>query len=176
MDDRTLTTEIAAGDRTALRAAYETYGRDLFLFALTLTKGNEADAEDVLQECFVRAWESRSRLAAVGSLRRYLFTVTRNVFLNLRRTETREQRRRIEGAGRSSLIVKGPPGSEMDMERINRALQNLPEDQKEIVVLRIWGRLTSAEAAQVVGVSENTASSRYRYALEKLRNQLGDMQ
>ena len=54
MDETTLAQSIASGDKTALRAVYEAYGREMFMFALTLTRGNQADAEDVLQECFVR--------------------------------------------------------------------------------------------------------------------------
>lgn len=165
MDEQELTTRIASGDTAALRETYDACARELFMFALTLTKGNEADAEDVLQECFVRVWENRRRLTPGGSLRGYLFTALRNIFLNLRRTESREMKRR-------SRLVEGPPDAEADVDEINKALDVLPEEQREVVVLRIWGELTLAETAGVLGIPEGTAASRYRYAIAKLRQQL----
>ncbi|MEW6357212.1 MAG: RNA polymerase sigma factor [Planctomycetota bacterium] len=170
MDETMLAQSIASGDKVALRNAYETYGREMYMFALTLTKGNGADADDVLQDCFVRLWENRGKLVSVNSLRGYLFKMVRNIFLNLRRGESREIERR------SRLIAEGPSDSEVDVEAINNALSALPEEQRQVVVLRIWGRLTLAEAAEALGIPSNTVASRYRYALDKLRQQLGDFQ
>ena len=53
---------------------------------------------------------------------------------------------------------------------LQSALASLPDEQREVVVLKIWGQLTFEEAAAVIGVSPNTAASRYRYALEKLKD------
>ena len=170
MDEKTLPHSIASGDKAALRQAYEAYGREMYMFALTLTKGNNTNADDALQECFVRVWQSRDKLASVTSLRGYLFTMLRNTFLNLRRTESRETDRR------SRLIVEGPSGSDVDAEAIDKALNALPEEQRQVVVLKVWGGLTLAEAGQALGIPANTAASRYRYALGKLRECLGEMQ
>jgi RNA polymerase sigma-70 factor (ECF subfamily) len=52
---------------------------------------------------------------------------------------------------------------------LQSALRTLPGEQREVVVLRIWGQLTYEEAAAVIGISPNTAASRYRYGIEKLR-------
>ena len=140
------------------------------MFALTLTRGNQADAEDALQECFVRMWENRSKLSSVGFLRGYLFRMLRNIFLNMRRTESREMERR------SRLVVEGPSDSDVDAEAIDDALTELPEEQRQVVVLKVWGRLTLAQVGEALGISPNTVASRYRYALDKLRQQLGDPQ
>jgi RNA polymerase sigma factor (sigma-70 family) len=52
---------------------------------------------------------------------------------------------------------------------LQSALRRLPDEQREIVVLRVWGQLTFEEAAAIIGVSPNTAASRYRYGLAKLK-------
>ena len=69
----------------------------------------------------------------MNSLRGYLFRMLRNIFLNFRRTEARETQRR------SRLIVDGPSDRGIDTEAIEEALRDLPEEQMQVVVLRIWG-------------------------------------
>jgi len=175
MSDRELAIRMAFGDRAALREAYERWATELLMFARTLTKGNVADAEDVLQQCFVRVWENRRQLVSVENLRAYFFIALRNVFLNLRRTESRETGRRTRLGEAMGLITEAPSDSEMDVGEVNRALDSLPADQRQVVVLKIWGELTFAEIADVLDAPPNTVASRYRYGLRRLRELLGDM-
>jgi RNA polymerase sigma-70 factor (ECF subfamily) len=64
-----------------------------------------------------------------------------------------------------------PPNRDYAAElNLRRALQALPEDQRQVVVLHVWGELTLSQVAEVIGISANTAASRYRYALTKLRD------
>jgi len=172
MNESDLTTRIASGDKEALREAYELCSRELYMFARALTNRNLSDAEDVLQECFVRVWERRRHLGSVRNLRAYLFTTLRNVYLNFARSESREMKRRAESAG---LVVTGPPDDPVAAERLDQALDTLPEEQRQVVVLKVWGGLTLAEIAGVLDESENTVASRYRYGLNKLRKLLGDV-
>ena len=65
--------------------------------------------------------------------------------------------------------LEGPAGTEETAIALQSALQMLPDEQREIVVLRMWGQLSFAEAAEVAAVSPNTAASRYRYGLAKLK-------
>ena len=62
----------------------------------------------------------------------------------------------------------------LDARALQRALSELPEEQREVVTLKIEGQLAFAEISQVLRISQNTAASRYRYALEKIRTALGD--
>jgi RNA polymerase sigma-70 factor, ECF subfamily len=57
-------------------------------------------------------------------------------------------------------------------QNLRRALSELPDDQREVVVMHVWGELTFSEIAELLGVSSNTAASRYRYALAKLRGSM----
>jgi len=161
---------LASGDKVALREIYQECKRELFLFARTLANGNSADAEDLLQESLLRVWEARRYLAGVRDVRAYLFTTLRNVFLNSVRRESREARRRAEHPNMPGLIIQGPPDDPVAPEELNKALKSLPEEQKQVVVLKIWGELTFAEIASVLDVPEKTAASRYRYGLLKLKN------
>ncbi|MFM7923664.1 MAG: RNA polymerase sigma factor, partial [Planctomycetaceae bacterium] len=57
-------------------------------------------------------------------------------------------------------------------EQIRRILDSLPSEQSEVVILKHWEDLTFAEIAEVLGISQNTVASRYRYAMEKLKRAL----
>ena len=73
----------------------------------------------------------------------------------------------------AASMAPGDDGSSPYGQRLQRALLALPAEQREVVALKIDGGLTFAQIAQVMDVSINTAASRYRYALEKLRSSLG---
>ena len=173
MNPHELPRRIAAGERDALGEAYELYQRKGLLFARTLTSGNSGDAEDLLEECFVRLWERRAQLSKVENLAAYLFTMLRHVFLNRARAAARERQRLVAWAESSGLIVEGPADAEFSHGQVSAALAALPDEQRQVVVLKIWGELTFAEVAAVLELSQNTAASRYRRGLERLRRLLG---
>ena len=166
---------LAAGDRSALQTLYEHYGPRLFMFGLRLTAGNEPEAEDLVQDCFVRIWSKRRTLRAVESVRGYLFKSLRNIFLNQQRKTGRERQRGRDYTATLTLVTEGARSCPITADELNEALSALPEEQKEAAILRVWGEMTFAEMGQTLGISENTAASRYRYALGKLRYQLGDL-
>lgn len=60
----------------------------------------------------------------------------------------------------------------MGEQNLRRALSSLPDDQREVTVLHIWGELTFSQISELLGVSSNTVASRYRYALGKLRDSM----
>ena len=66
--------------------------------------------------------------------------------------------------------LESPDGSRETAMALQSALKSLPDEQREVVVLKIWGQLTFEEAAAVIGISPNTAASRYRYGIEKLKD------
>jgi RNA polymerase sigma-70 factor (ECF subfamily) len=173
MNNSDLASRAASGDKAALRQMYEQCRRELFLFARSLANGNLADAEDVLQESLLRVWEARRDLAGVRNVRAYLFTTLRNVFLNFARRESREARKRAEHPTAPDFFDTRPPDETIEVNRLNEALASLPEEQRQVVVLKIWGELTFAEIGGVLNVPEKTAASRYRYAIQKLKGLLG---
>ena len=130
-----------------------------------------AQIEDAVQDVFVALVRARRDLAEVGNLRAYLFAA-------LRRACANRAGRRIRGRALPIESVPEPTAAEPPeagrSDRLGRALLALPPEQREVVALKIDGGLTFAEVAAVLGVSPNTAASRYRYALERLRAALGD--
>ena len=143
------------------RDLYERHGSALLAYACALLRDPSA-AEDVLHQVFLNVL--RGKAAIDGNPVHYLFRAIRNTALNHIRGQSREVE--LTGAG---IWLESPDGSKEESLALQSALATLPAEQREVVVLKIWGQLTFEEAAAVIGVSANTAASRYRYGLEKLK-------
>ena len=156
---------LVGGDDRAYQALYDRFGERLYRTALGIVRRRE-DAEDIVQEVFMSVLRSRQRISGVRDMTAYLFTA-------LRRAAGRSAARGIALA--QTEIVEAPAtdpqrgGTSPCSERLERALQALPAEQREVITLKIDGELTFAQVAQVMEVSINTAASRYRYALDRLR-------
>jgi RNA polymerase sigma factor (sigma-70 family) len=131
---------------------------------------SQADAEDVVQEAFVRCWRSRERVESPAA---YLYSCVRNCALDWQRGHNRRQRRESIVA-RSEVEPLFSVRIEQEERRIaiETALRSLPRNQAEVIVMKIWGGLTLEQIATTLDASVNTIASRYRYALTKLREQL----
>jgi len=172
-DDDPLIAGLVAGDERAYAALYDRFGVRLYRTAVGIVRLRQ-DAEDAVQEIFLGVLKSRQKLRDVRDLTAYLFTA-------LRRAAGRIAARRASGPALSEAAVNAAPAapsrdaaSSPCAERLQRALLALPAEQREVVLLKIDGDLTFAQIATVIGASMNTAASRYRYALEKLRKTLED--
>ena len=159
---------LVAGDSRAYAALYDRFATRLYRTALGIVRRRE-DAEDVVQEVFMSVLQSRSGLANVADLTAYLFTALRRAAARSAARRTREQTLSQDAASDLPADTGQLESSNPRSERLQRALRALPEEQREVISLKIDGELTFAQIAQVVGISMNTAASRYRYALEKLR-------
>lgn len=153
---------------------FQLFGPKLLLCARHYTR-SQADAEDVVQEAFVRYWRHQRGLPGdpmalmVTSVRRAAFDLARR---NGRRV-AREERTLDEGdLGFSGAFE--PEGLD-DAERraaLEAALQRIPAEQREVLLLKIWGELTFEQIAAELQLPPNTAASRYRYGLAALRQHL----
>lgn len=147
------------------------HGPRLLLAARQWTR-SAADAEDVLQDAFVRFWRHQRELP--GSRLALLITSIRRAATDLARQRARREVRELvseEMVGRELLFEPLPEGDERRFE-IEEALRRLPDEQREVLVLKIWNELTFDEIGRLVGCPPNTAASRYRYALAALRKEL----
>jgi RNA polymerase sigma-70 factor (ECF subfamily) len=103
-------------------------------------------------------------LRPVMDARSYLFASVRNAILN----DAKVRQRNV--ALDPELAWFAPPGRDVAGEaKLRRALSGLPNDQREVTILHVWGELTFSQIAEVLAISANTAASRYRYALARLR-------
>jgi len=150
-----------------LAAIYDAYSGSLYRYLLALLSRAE-DAEDALQEVFVGLLRRRGR-GEIENLQAYLFRAARNQALTIRRRQ-RKRERESAAAALSWIDVEAcdPEAREMAIE-IDRCLPRLPAEQREVMVLRLSEGLTFREIAELLGLPLNTATSRYRLGLSKLR-------
>jgi RNA polymerase sigma-70 factor (ECF subfamily) len=131
-----------------------------------------ADAEDVVQEAFVRFWRSRDRAADPTA---YLFTCVKRCALDWVRTRGRQARREAAVAKpEGEPLFDGPLEQAERRAAVAAALDTLPEVQREVLVMKVWGGLTFPQIATALGIPADTAASRFRYALSKLRERLAE--
>jgi RNA polymerase sigma-70 factor (ECF subfamily) len=144
---------------------YRQHGAALLLFAAAIS-GDRGRAQDAVHQVFLKAIENGSLRPAINK-KAFLFACVRNSVLNDTKRQDRNMPLDIDSAWFS------PPDRDYAGEQnLRRALGDLPDDQREIIVLHVWGELTFLEIGDLLGVSSNTAASRYRYALVKLRDSM----
>lgn len=169
--DRQILAALARGDSCALDWIWDAYAARLLAFATALLCSHH-DAEEILQNVFVKIAQNRAHLAAARSLKAYLFTMVRNEACTLAR---RRGRREIpvdpDEFGLIPAAAADPPLPD-EAEAAARHLAALPEKQREIIVLKIYEEMTFDEISVSLGISLNTAASRYRYGIEKLKRHL----
>ena len=152
-----------------LERLYDDHAQALFAFLLSLTR-NEEDTRDLLQDLFVKLSRQPKLIENARDRRAYLLRLAHNGAIDLfRRRAVREkyqeeaQQLFAETANRDERAFR---------EALILALETLPPEQRAVVHLKLWEDLTFDDIAVVLGVSINTAASRYRYALDKLRQRL----
>lgn len=149
---------------------YERHGESLFRY-LAFKLGSAEDAEDVLQEVFCRLARYDLRWRLVRDPRAFVFRVARNEanrFLK-RKMGRREGERMIAAGGTGAFAAAFAAPSEPSLALLLARVAELPGEQQEAVYLKVFDGLTFKEIASVCGVSANTAASRYRYGIGKLR-------
>jgi len=163
---------LARDDPAAVELIWDRYGHDLLTF-LVGTLGSRHDAEDVLQVVFVRIVGKRRLLAKADRPDAYVFRIARNEVVEFLR---RRRRRPGDSSQMDSWLaaVDTDKGAMELAEELQTALARLPQEQREIVVLKVYRDKTFREIAGLLRLSLNTVASRYRYAMDKLRDLLKD--
>lgn len=152
------------------RSWFHTHGPKLLLCARQWTN-SAADAEDVVQDGFVRYWRRQRGLG--GEPIALVLTSIRRAALDRARSERRrDQREQSVGGAEAERWFEPIAGPDDRTQMLEAALRRLPEAQRDVVVFKIWGDLTFEQIGLQLEISPHTAASRYRYALESLRNQL----
>jgi RNA polymerase sigma factor (sigma-70 family) len=170
-DEQHWVERLREGDQAALRAIYERYKDDLLTVAACLL-GDVATAEDALHDVFVAFAAMASRLRVRSSLKGYLVACIANRSRDRLRRKAAEPTPLAEAddvvapaIGPAETIINGE-----ESEQLHQALATLPYEQREAITLHLHGDMTFKEIARHQGVSINTAQSRYRYGLDKLRS------
>ena len=158
------------------KQTFEQLAPQLVLYARQLVD-SKADAEDVVQQAFVRWW----RRFPQGDSNHIplLYAAVRTIALDQRRSDhrrvNREAKSDIAVAGENAPAFDPQPEQKETAAIVEKALQALPEDQREVITLKLWGDLTFNEIAAMTGSSINTIAGRYRYALQALHKKLAHL-
>jgi RNA polymerase sigma-70 factor (ECF subfamily) len=178
------------GDVRAFEVLFDRHRRSVYSFILKYVS-DQGRAEEILQETFLRVIKKQRTFKRRSKFSTWLYTIARNLCIDkLRRMKHRKARsldqplKRDEKDGQK--LYDKIPGKDRDAEsrvldweirqRVEEAVAQLPDDQKEVFLLREVSRLPFKEIAEVVGCPENTVKSRMRYALERLRKSLSDFE
>ncbi len=174
LEDTLLKLRFNRGDRGALRRIYEKYKDDLLRLAVALVNDISL-AEDVVNDAFVNFTQSVGELRLRGNLKSFLTTCVVNRVRSVYRRDQRKKTVGIEQAGEVKSSLEGPIQSAIfneECQRLQNAMAELGYEQREIVILRCYNGMRFRHIAALQDISVNTAKSRYRYGLDKLRRLL----
>src|SRR6266581_952921 len=171
--DGDLIQRTGAGDRSAFEKLYKRYARSVFGLALRRL-GDRGRAEDAVQETFVSIWRSaKTYRPQRGPGAPWLYAVARNAIVD-------------RGRARPEPVADAPdeaspdpgPGDRAEESwvqwRVHRALEELPEREREVIALAYWSELSQSEVAEFLSIPLGTVKTRTRAALQRLAEMLGD--
>jgi RNA polymerase sigma-70 factor, ECF subfamily len=170
-----------AGDSDAFRLLVEQHSRAIFRLAFRMT-GNEQDAEDVVQETFLRAYKQLNRYEARSSFATWLFRIASNYSLDLIRMRKRHEDKRERGSDEERDILQNiavdTPGPDRVVygaqvrDRVNAALDELSPQERTAFVLRHFEGLSLEEIGASLGTGTNATKHSIFRAVQKLRKNL----
>lgn len=128
------------------------------------------EPEDVVQEAFLELFRQPEPPENVTA---WLFKVVRNRSISSRRSAARRDRHEGSLADRSPNWFEESPANTLDAREITRQISDLADDQREVLVLRLWGELTFEEIAELTESSSSTCHRLYQKAIEELRQKAG---
>lgn len=172
-EDKDLMLLVAEGDREAFTCLYHRYFYYLFTLAMRYIK-DESEAEDVLQQVFIKLWQMRDSGAIKDNVRGYLFAMTRNSIMNY----VRDKNRLLQRNYRLSQEISEEEqdiwvmADKQDLiSEMKKAIDGLPPQQKRVANLRCEG-LSNQEIASRLHLSLNTVNSHYTKGLKALKTAL----
>lgn len=185
LDDKTLLTRIHAGDQAACAECIERHAPGVYGLALRLMK-NEADAEDVMQETFLSAFQAVGDFEGRASLKTWLYRIAYNTAMMRHRGRAKAPRDSVED--RLEAAADGTPlprqfydwcclpestyeGEEVRAE-LEQAIRDLPDTLRGVFLLRELEELSTKETAEILNVSTDVVKTRLRRARLALREQL----
>ncbi len=186
--DESLLARYRRGERAVFRELVRRHQRGLFNFALRHVHA-PSTAEDIVQEVFVRVVQNADGFKEEARFATWAYTIARNLCIDHLRKRVHRRHASLDASsgpesGDPPLVerVADRAGAAADRSAIGKqlgahiaaAVAELPEDQREVFLLRHLGELAFKEIAEVVGTNENTVKSRMRYALERLQRALSE--
>lgn len=169
LSDETLLREYQQGKAEALKELFVKYQKPLFNFVYRLSDDYTL-AEDILQDLFIRMAENISRFSPKrsGSLRQWLYQVAINLYRDNYRHNQKVKESEPDLAAKQ-IKAEQPAKTGITRSEFEELLAQLPPEQKEVVLLKVYSGLTFREISETLNCPLNTALSRMQYALKSLR-------
>lgn len=179
VSDETLMNRAGEGCRESFQTLVERYWPRLVAFSAEIV-GRRDEANDVVQEAFIRVWVNRDQWSPIGTVRAYLYRITRNLSLNAVRD--RRTRDGYSEKGGISLLgrhhAQGPEEHFEDRrlrEEVEQAVNELPERRREVFILSRYHLLSHREIAETLDISPQTVANQMSSALAYLREELAHL-
>ena len=181
--DEDLMRRTQQGDRQAFSLLYERYSASVLSYLYRML-GNVEDVESIGQEVFLRAFRFAATYRYPQKFSTWLFTITRNLAINQSRRRKRSPIRNITELNLEGIDMSGDPyqvaaratddlEKQEEIARVLKALESLPTDQKEVIVLGVFQDLSYAEMEEITGTKAVTLRSRMFHGLKRLARSTG---
>jgi RNA polymerase sigma-70 factor, ECF subfamily len=171
--DRELAERFRSGDRGAFDLIVRKHQKGVWRLVRRYVKA-DADAKDVTQQAFVRAFKGLAAFRGAASVRSWLYRIAINCALSWIRDHRREQPTEITEDSLTAMpVAPGRISDDQEGVRLRAAIAQLPPKQKLVLELRVFDDLSFKEVAELADCSENTAKVNFHYAVKKLRDILG---
>ena len=160
---------VKAGDRAAFEEIFRLYQKPLANYLYRLS-GNQARAEDLLQDAFLRLWKAAPNYEPSAKVSTYIFRIAHNLFLN------EAARRREKALETLEAETRSDPASDMNRRELQSAVQKaveaLPEGEREVLLLSEYNGFNYAEISEILGIPVGTVKSRMFSAVQRLKESL----
>jgi RNA polymerase sigma-70 factor (ECF subfamily) len=181
--DEDLMRRTQQGDKVAFSILYERYSSSVLSYLYRML-GNLEDVESIGQEVFLRAFRFAPTYRYPQKFSTWLFTITRNLAINSSRRRKRSPVRNITELNLEGVDLSGDPyqvatratddvEKQAELARVLKALEGLPTDQKEVIVLGVFQDLSYAQMEEITGTKAVTLRSRMFHGLKKLAGMIG---
>jgi len=152
-----------------LKRAYDEHANELYRYALIMLADHQA-AEDAVQQTFIKALKLGRRLLEIESLHKYLRATLRNECYDIIKRRNRQGRTTKTASARAILVgAADRAAAEDERELVEAAIRALPPEQREVLHMKVYEDKTFEQIGNMISTSSNTAASRCRYTIAKLR-------
>ena len=175
IEDRKYVKNLKNGDITAFDALFRKYSKNLFAFALSITKETYI-AEEITQLVFIKVWEKKEKIQEHLSFKSFLFSIAYNLIISWLRKE-KSEKQKINKFGSETAFTTDETNYTIEFNNMNNlakeVIESFPEKRKRIFKLSREQGLTNKEIAKTLNISVKTVENQISIALKTLRNELG---
>lgn len=173
-DEGKLLMQLKSGDQVAFDLLFKMYAPRLGYYCLQLV--DRTDAEEIVQDTFLKLWETRDRIDIGRNFNTYITTIAKNLIYDMFRRKLVEQRycRKLQSVLSEQMAVESEFYTADLHEVITNSINRLSDQQREVMLLKSKG-FNNDEIAQLLGISKRTVETHLNKAYKKLRNELGEI-